>query len=127
MVEQWSGDFLQRTEMCSSPIIRTRILSYLYYTLQRFNMHIVVKLIPLLIHLSLLLFFAGLVGFLRPINTLISAVAIILLAMISSAYLWRDHNPPHHLLRLYISNSLFFNSLADSPGSSREFGVAVPA
>ncbi|KAJ7132557.1 hypothetical protein C8R44DRAFT_664932, partial [Mycena epipterygia] len=64
LVQQWAREFIQRTEMRPSPIVRARIFSYLYFGLRRFGMHKVVEFIPLLLHMSLLLFFAGLVAFL---------------------------------------------------------------
>ncbi|KAJ7602304.1 hypothetical protein DFH06DRAFT_1023972, partial [Mycena polygramma] len=63
-VQQWSRDFLHKTDMHSAPAIRARIFSYLYYGLKRFHMHTVVEIIPLLLHGSLILFFGGLVAFL---------------------------------------------------------------
>ncbi|KAF7343198.1 hypothetical protein MVEN_01751000 [Mycena venus] len=86
LVEQWARDFIQRTEMRPSPIIRARIFSYLYFGMQRFSMHTIVGFIPLLLHVSLLLFFAGLVAFLRPINPVLMAVAAAMLGLISAIY-----------------------------------------
>ncbi|KAJ7105634.1 hypothetical protein C8R44DRAFT_534010, partial [Mycena epipterygia] len=68
LLEQWARDFLHRSEIRSAPVIRARIFSFLYHGLKRFNMHTVVKVIPLLLHTSLIFFFAGLVAFLIPIN-----------------------------------------------------------
>ncbi|KAJ6537791.1 hypothetical protein B0H19DRAFT_1003529 [Mycena capillaripes] len=87
LVQQWSRDFAERVDMRPSPIIRARIFSYLYFGLQRFGMHTMVEFIPLLLHLSLLFFFAGLVAFLHPISTALMVVAIALLGLISSIYL----------------------------------------
>ncbi|KAK7059383.1 hypothetical protein R3P38DRAFT_3303376 [Favolaschia claudopus] len=53
LVEQWARDFTYKTEMRSSPVVRARILAYLYHGLERFEMHAVVEVIPLLLHLSL--------------------------------------------------------------------------
>ncbi|KAJ7919840.1 hypothetical protein B0H13DRAFT_1605852 [Mycena leptocephala] len=35
LVDQWARDFIQRTEMRPSPVIRARIFSYLYFGIQR--------------------------------------------------------------------------------------------
>ncbi|KAF7333467.1 hypothetical protein MVEN_02362900 [Mycena venus] len=86
LVEQWCRDFIQRTEMRPSPIIRARIFSYLYFGIQRFGMHTMVEFIPLLLHGSLLLFFAGLVAFFYPINTAIMVVTATLLGLVSITY-----------------------------------------
>ncbi|KAJ7505893.1 hypothetical protein B0H11DRAFT_2334908 [Mycena galericulata] len=69
LLEQWACDFLHKADMRSAPVIRARIFSYLYYGLKRFNMHTIVDVIPLLLHVSMLFFFAGLIAFLIPINT----------------------------------------------------------
>ncbi|KAJ7900901.1 hypothetical protein B0H13DRAFT_774118 [Mycena leptocephala] len=88
LVEQWSRDFIQQTEMRPSPIIRARIFAYLYYGLQRFGMHTVVALIPLLLHISLILFFAGLVAFLYPVNATMLTLVAAMLAIVSMVYSW---------------------------------------
>ncbi|KAJ7617271.1 hypothetical protein FB45DRAFT_1063767 [Roridomyces roridus] len=87
LVEQWAREFLHKTEMRPSPVRRARIFSFLYFGLKRFHMPAVVDAIPSLIHGSLLLFFAGLVAFLLPINHFIMylmAGALILLLLVYS-------------------------------------------
>ncbi|KAJ7845527.1 hypothetical protein B0H14DRAFT_2358036, partial [Mycena olivaceomarginata] len=86
LVQQWSREFLHRTDMRSSPILRARIFSYLYYGLKRFDMHLVVGTIPLLLHISLLFFFAGLVAFLLPINGLIMIISAATLGLVALIY-----------------------------------------
>ncbi|KAJ6544173.1 hypothetical protein B0H19DRAFT_1034526 [Mycena capillaripes] len=86
LLEQWARDFLHRAEMRSAPVIRARIFSYLYYGLKRFNMHTVVDIIPLLLHTSLLFFYAGLITFLLPINLAIAAVVASLLLIVVGTY-----------------------------------------
>ncbi|KAJ7861629.1 hypothetical protein B0H13DRAFT_1506624, partial [Mycena leptocephala] len=96
LVEQWARDFIKTTDMRPSPIIRARIFAYLYYGLRRFNMHSVVELIPLLLHLSLILFFAGLVAFLLPVSTAITALAAVQLFVIFSVYSYLTILPIFH-------------------------------
>ncbi|KAJ7278778.1 hypothetical protein C8J57DRAFT_1573516 [Mycena rebaudengoi] len=86
LLDQWARDFLHRSEMRSAPVVRARIFSYLYYGLKRFNMHAVVEVIPLLLHASLLLFLAGLVAFLLPVNRIIMGVVAGLLALLVLIY-----------------------------------------
>ncbi|KAJ7056170.1 hypothetical protein C8F01DRAFT_377057, partial [Mycena amicta] len=87
LLEQWARDFLHRAEMRSSPIVRARIYSYLYYGLKRFQMHTVVDIIPLLLHAALLLFFGGLVAFLLPINHVVAGVAAGILLVVLCIYI----------------------------------------
>ncbi|KAJ7197416.1 hypothetical protein GGX14DRAFT_186736 [Mycena pura] len=86
LLEQWARDFLHRTDMRSSPVIRARMFSLLYYGLKRFGMHTVVDIIPLLLHSSLVLFFAGLVAFLIPINVAIAVIAATILVIVVGVY-----------------------------------------
>ncbi|KAJ7930716.1 hypothetical protein B0H13DRAFT_880975 [Mycena leptocephala] len=88
LVEQWTRDFIQGTEMRPSPMIRARIFSYLYFGIQRFGMHATVEFIPLLLHASLFLFFAGLVAFLLPINPVLTILAVALLGLITATYIY---------------------------------------
>ncbi|KAJ6510404.1 hypothetical protein C8R45DRAFT_387791 [Mycena sanguinolenta] len=86
LVEQWARDFISRTERLSNPVKRARIFAYLYYGLRRFNMHRFVAVIPLLLHLSLLFFFAGLIVFLAPVNPTVAGVAAVPMAIILLLY-----------------------------------------
>ncbi|KAJ7115423.1 hypothetical protein C8R44DRAFT_794628 [Mycena epipterygia] len=86
LLEQWARDFLHRSEIRSAPLIRARIFSFLYYGLKRFNMHTVVEVIPLLLHASLLFFFAGLVAFLIPVNATMTGVASAILVVVTGVY-----------------------------------------
>ncbi|KAJ7728462.1 hypothetical protein B0H16DRAFT_241114 [Mycena metata] len=86
LVEQWAREFQHKAEMRSAPIIRARIFTYLYYGLKRFHMHLVVDLIPLLLHASLIIFFAGLVAFLVPVNRGIMVLSAFILALVVLVY-----------------------------------------
>ncbi|KAJ7659611.1 hypothetical protein DFH06DRAFT_1194726 [Mycena polygramma] len=86
LLEQWARDFIHRSDMRSAPLIRARIYAYLYYGMRRFNMHAVVDIIPLLLHTSLLFFFAGLVVFLIPVNVIMTAIVAVLLVLVATTY-----------------------------------------
>ncbi|KAJ7468145.1 hypothetical protein FB451DRAFT_1369166 [Mycena latifolia] len=86
LLEQWARDFLHRADMRSAPATRARMFSYLYYGLKRFNLHTVVEIIPLLLHMSLLLFFGGLVAFLSQINIVVTGVATAILIIVIAMY-----------------------------------------
>ncbi|KAJ6551290.1 hypothetical protein B0H19DRAFT_1263959 [Mycena capillaripes] len=133
LLGQWARDFVHKVEMRSAPVIRGRILSYLYYGARRFcqemnysgrpglrpvikisfeisisqlsfipqsgrlrltrlpriysfNMHVVVEVVPLLIHASLFIFLVGLVAFLIPVNTIVMAVSATILVILVVVY-----------------------------------------
>ncbi|KAJ7105639.1 hypothetical protein C8R44DRAFT_531999, partial [Mycena epipterygia] len=97
LLEQWARDYLHRSEIRSAPVIRARIFSFLYYGLKWFNMHTVVEVIPLLLHTSLIFFFAGLVAFLIPVNTAMMVIAAAILAIVSGVYSIRSFPPLRYL------------------------------
>ncbi|KAJ7231568.1 hypothetical protein C8J57DRAFT_1091727 [Mycena rebaudengoi] len=86
LVEQWAREFLHKTEMRPSPIRRARLYAFLYFGLRRFGMHSVVDTIPILLHASLLLFFAGLIAFLLPVNQLIMYLMTAVLTLFLGIY-----------------------------------------
>ncbi|KAJ7908454.1 hypothetical protein B0H13DRAFT_1617493 [Mycena leptocephala] len=119
LVEQWSRDFIHKTEMRPSPIIRARIYAYLYFGLQRFGVHTTVACLPRLLHISLILFFAGLVGFLHPINTPLLTLAAVLLGVISAAYIYLT------VLPVFSSDSLYRTPLSKSSSHLRHFVTSL--
>ncbi|KAJ7461120.1 hypothetical protein FB451DRAFT_1269013 [Mycena latifolia] len=86
LVEQWAREFLHKTERRPSPVRRARVFSFLYFGLKRFRMHAVVDAIPFLLHASLLLFFAGLLTFLIPVNALIMRIVAVVLLVFLALY-----------------------------------------
>ncbi|KAJ6452914.1 hypothetical protein C8R45DRAFT_801703, partial [Mycena sanguinolenta] len=87
LVDQWARHFLQKVNRRPSPVIRARVFAYLYAGMQHFRMHDVVEIVPLLLHLALFAFLAGLVAFLVPINFVVMVVAAVLLVVMSGIYL----------------------------------------
>ncbi|KAJ7175311.1 hypothetical protein C8R46DRAFT_891564, partial [Mycena filopes] len=87
LVQQWARDFLHKTKLRSAPALRAPIFAYFYYGLKRFGMHQVVEVIPLLLHGSLVLFFAGLVAFLIPVNTALTVITALILLIVGGLYI----------------------------------------
>ncbi|KAK7063855.1 hypothetical protein R3P38DRAFT_2593705 [Favolaschia claudopus] len=87
LVDQWARNYILATESRPSLHKRARISAYLHRGVQRFHMNTVVELIPTLLHISLLLFFAGLVEFLQPINTIVSNLMLGMLLLCGTLYL----------------------------------------
>ncbi|KAJ6541917.1 hypothetical protein B0H19DRAFT_1268853 [Mycena capillaripes] len=86
LVDQWARNYILATESRPSLNKRARISAYLHSGIRRFQMNTVVELIPTLLHISLLLFFAGLVEFLRPINAVLSNLMLGMLLFCGSLY-----------------------------------------
>ncbi|KAJ3922053.1 hypothetical protein F5877DRAFT_64401 [Lentinula edodes] len=86
LVQQWSRNYLQATVGRDIPYQRARISTYLYEGLIKFHMKSIVTAIPMLLHASLLLFFAGLVLFLQPVNRGIGYLIFGLLSVTAILY-----------------------------------------
>jgi Family of unknown function (DUF6535) len=81
MVQQWSRNYVQAIERHAAPHNRARIRSYYYDGVRRFNMATFVDAVPILLHISVFLFFAGLFKFLSSVNNIVAntILAIILI------------------------------------------------
>ncbi|CAK5266884.1 unnamed protein product [Mycena citricolor] len=86
LVEQWARHFLQKVDARSSPLVRARVLSYLYFGAKRFKMHDIVEIVPMLLHLSLTFFLAGLIALLRPINSTVMIVSVLMFVFVLVIY-----------------------------------------
>ncbi|KAF5345875.1 hypothetical protein D9758_011390 [Tetrapyrgos nigripes] len=86
-VQQWTRDFLHKTTMRPSPVVQARVLAFSYFGLRRFGMHTFVDVIPILLHISLFLFFAGLVAFLLPVNLPLTILMACVLFIFMLVYL----------------------------------------
>ncbi|KAF5369506.1 hypothetical protein D9758_002518 [Tetrapyrgos nigripes] len=75
-VQQWTRDFIHKTTLRPAPIRQARVFAYMYFGLRDFGMHSFVDVIPILLHISLFLFFGGLVAFLFPVNRIITYIMI---------------------------------------------------
>ncbi|KAF5345895.1 hypothetical protein D9758_011387 [Tetrapyrgos nigripes] len=87
-VQQWTRDFLHKTTMRPSPVVQARVLAFSYFGLQRFGMHTFVDVIPILLHISLFFFFAGLVAFLLPVSlplTILMTCVLFIFVLVYSA------------------------------------------
>ncbi|KAI0064344.1 hypothetical protein BV25DRAFT_311492 [Artomyces pyxidatus] len=80
LVQQWSRRYLRMTQHPAAPYRRARVRAYLYNGVERFHLAQVVEGIPVLLHASVFLFFAGLVQFLFTVN---SAVAYFILGAVA--------------------------------------------
>ncbi|KAF8204313.1 hypothetical protein K438DRAFT_1715981 [Mycena galopus ATCC 62051] len=107
LVDQWARNYILASESRPSLHKRARISAYLHRGIRRFQMNTVVELIPTLLHISLLLFFAGLVEFLRPINASISNLMLGILLFCGSLYLLITFLPIFH------SNCPYYTPLSD--------------
>jgi hypothetical protein len=77
LVQQWVRDYMHVFQRYSDPLKGARLRQYLHEGSERWNMPRVAEAVPGLLHLSLFLFFAGLVDSLLNINTTVGLSAVI--------------------------------------------------
>ncbi|PPQ64237.1 hypothetical protein CVT24_008640 [Panaeolus cyanescens] len=68
LVEQWTRQYIHAANGRPAPQDRARLSAYLFSGIKEYKMTTLVETIPLLLHISLFLFFAGLVAFLSNVN-----------------------------------------------------------
>ncbi|THU78074.1 hypothetical protein K435DRAFT_769723 [Dendrothele bispora CBS 962.96] len=109
-VQQWTRDFIHKTSMRPSPVRHARILAFAYFGMRNFGMHTFIDVIPMLLHLSLFLFFAGLIGFLLPVNRILTYMMSGILVIIFVCYIFLSCLPVLRLASPYrtpFSNALW--------------------
>ena len=77
LVQQWVRDYMHVFQQYSDPLKGARLRQYLHEGSERWNMPRVAEAVPGLLHISLFLFFAGLIDSLPNINTTVGLSAII--------------------------------------------------
>ncbi|SJL06421.1 uncharacterized protein ARMOST_09758 [Armillaria ostoyae] len=96
LVQQWTRNYIQATENRSTPQRRARISAFLYQGLNRFKMAALVEIIPLLLHISLLLFLAGLFAYLLSVNDALAYLILTITVLCSALYALITFLPVFH-------------------------------
>lgn len=86
LLHQWARRYLHRTQRRYSPYARARIRAFFAEGADKFCLSTVVEFLPALLHLSVFLFFAGLVIFLIDINRSIGVGILTLVAICGLSY-----------------------------------------
>jgi len=86
LVEHWARKYLQATYVKPAPQQRARLSAYLFEGIEKYKMSAIVETIPMLLHISLFLFFAGLVALLHNVNRAIQCLCLGMLVFCSALY-----------------------------------------
>ena len=86
LVQQWARRYIQLPQIPSVPTDKARVRSYLFFGTERYHMSRAVEAAPALLHLSVFLFFAGLVLFFFTIYKAVAIVASICVGLIGFVY-----------------------------------------
>ncbi|KAH9172719.1 hypothetical protein EDB89DRAFT_856587 [Lactarius sanguifluus] len=101
LMQQWARRYIQLPQIPRVPRDRARVRSYLFLGILKYRMSRAVEAAPALLHLSVFLFFAGLVIFLFTIFKAVAVVVSICVGFIGFVYLiltilpCLDHSCPY--------------------------------
>ncbi|KAN0134569.1 hypothetical protein V8E53_007715 [Lactarius tabidus] len=76
LMQQWSRRYLDYAQRRGAPIMRLLIRAYILKEVEKFGMSQAVEAMPLILHTSVFLFFAGLIDYLFPINAVVAYSAL---------------------------------------------------
>jgi hypothetical protein len=76
LFQQWVQDYMQLFERFGNPLKRARLRQYLYEGAEGWNLSLMAESVPGLIHVSLFLFFLGIIDSLFSLNTTIAITTI---------------------------------------------------
>ncbi|KAI0319084.1 hypothetical protein OF83DRAFT_1082513 [Amylostereum chailletii] len=87
LVQQWVRNYGQAVfDEHTTPRERGRLRAFLFAGVKRFRLPAVTSALPLLLHISVFLFFSGIVEFLWPINRAVALFTLVLVGIMGSIY-----------------------------------------
>jgi hypothetical protein len=89
LMQQWSRNYLQMAQgHRSDPAAQARLRAFAFDGVSKFHMSRALGLVPLLLHVSVFLFFLGMVDFLFPINDTIAFVVLGFVIAMACTYMF---------------------------------------
>ncbi|KAF8270569.1 hypothetical protein EI94DRAFT_1798047 [Lactarius quietus] len=76
LMQQWTRRYLDYAQRRGAPIMRLLIRAYILDEVEKFVMSHAVEMMPLILHISVFLFFAGLIDFIFPIDKVVAFFAL---------------------------------------------------
>lgn len=86
LIQQWARRYMALSYLHDMPHERARVRTYLFSGIEYFRMRRAVETIPMLLHISVFLFFAGLVEFFFLFNKTVAWVFVGWVGLFGSAY-----------------------------------------
>ena len=86
LVQQWVRDYMQVFQRYGNPLKGARLRQYLYEGAEGWYMLVVAESVPGLVHVSLFLFFLGLIDSLLSLNTTVGITTIVPIALCGLFY-----------------------------------------
>ncbi|KAI9436106.1 hypothetical protein BJY52DRAFT_1387453, partial [Lactarius psammicola] len=88
LMQQWARRYQELARRRGAPHRRARVRAYIFDGISKFGMARAVATMPILLHVSVFLFFAGLVDFLFPIDTKVSYFTLAFIVVFALAYVF---------------------------------------
>ncbi|KAH9164082.1 hypothetical protein EDB89DRAFT_2078275 [Lactarius sanguifluus] len=86
LMQQWARRYQELARRRGAPHKRARMRAYIFDGIRKFKMTRAILTMPTLLHLSVFLFFAGLIDFLFPINMTVAYSILVSIALFAIAY-----------------------------------------
>ena len=93
LVQTWAQEYLYYSQCHPIPSTRARIRAYLFRGLSDYRLNQVISAIPLLLHLAILLFGAGLITCFFSLNNIIAYTALGAYSIVGASYLFITISP----------------------------------
>ncbi|KAH9976527.1 hypothetical protein BJV74DRAFT_718300, partial [Russula compacta] len=87
LVQDWIQEYLHYSQIHPVPSTRARIRAYLFNGLNQYRLDQVISAIPLLLHLAILLFSAGLITCFFTFNRVVAYTALVAFSVVGALYL----------------------------------------
>ena len=87
LLQQWARRYVETPKLPTEPNHRARVRWFLFYGTDIYKMRVLVELAPTLLHLSVYLFFAGLVITFHTINTTVAIAVDVAVGFFALAYI----------------------------------------
>lgn len=93
LVQEWIHEYLYYSKYHHTPSTRARIRAYLFNGLSGYRSDQVISAIPLLLHLAILLFGAGMIAYFFAFNTVLAYTALVAYSTAGTLYLFFTISP----------------------------------
>ena len=133
LVQEWIQEYLCYSKCHNTPSTHARIRAYLFNGLSEYRLDQVISAIPLLLHLAILLFGAGMITYFFAFNAVVAYTALAAYSTAGTLYLFFTISPLINLsspFKTPISNVLWrmmqWNRLAALHIAQRLMSIMVP-
>jgi hypothetical protein len=87
LVQDWMQEYLRHSQCHNTPSTRARIRAYLFNGLRGYRLDQVISAIPILLHLAILIFGAGLITYFFAFNNIVAYAALVAYSIAGTLYL----------------------------------------